>query len=44
LRQSNLDWKLTDEEVWEKRLDWARKSIKDIEFIERKYWEALQNQ
>jgi len=44
LRQSDLDWKLTDEEVWEKRLDWARKSIKDIEFIERKYWEALQNQ
>jgi tRNA (guanosine-2'-O-)-methyltransferase len=44
LRQSKLDWQLTEEEVWEKRLDWARKSIKDIEFIERKYWEALQDQ
>jgi tRNA (guanosine-2'-O-)-methyltransferase len=40
LRQSNIDWQLTDEEVFEKRLDWARKSIKDIEFIERKYLEA----
>lgn len=40
LRQSNIDWQLTDEEVFEKRLDWTRKSIKDIEFIERKYLEA----
>lgn len=40
LRQSNIDWQLTDEAVFEKRLDWARKSIKDIEFIERKYLEA----
>lgn len=40
LRQSNIDWQLTDEEVLEKRLDWTRKSIKDIEFIERKYLEA----
>lgn len=40
LRHSNIDWQLTDEEVFEKRLDWTRKSIKDIEFIERKYLEA----
>ncbi len=44
LRQSKLNWQLTEEEIWEKRLDWARKSIKDIEFIERKYLEALQDQ
>lgn len=43
LRQSKLNWQLTEEEIWEKRLDWARKSIKDIEFIERKYLEALQD-
>lgn len=41
LRQSNLNWKLSEDEMLEKRLDWARKSIKDIEYIERKYWEAL---
>jgi tRNA (guanosine-2'-O-)-methyltransferase len=44
LRQSNLNWKLSEDEMLEKRLDWARKSIKDIEYIERKYWEALQEQ
>lgn len=44
LRQSKLNWQLTPDEVMDKRLDWTRKSIKDIEFIERKYWEALQEQ
>jgi tRNA (guanosine-2'-O-)-methyltransferase len=44
LRQSKLNWQLTADEVLDKRLDWTRKSIKDIEFIERKYWEALQEQ
>ncbi len=44
LRQSKLNWQLTPDEVLDKRLDWTRKSIKDIEFIERKYWEALQEQ
>lgn len=44
LRQSKLNWQLTPDEVLNKRLDWTRKSIKDIEFIERKYWEALQEQ
>lgn len=39
LRQSNIDWHLIEEEVLEKRLDWTRKSIKDIDFIERKYFE-----
>jgi tRNA (guanosine-2'-O-)-methyltransferase len=44
LRQSNLDWELSEDDMLEKRLDWARKSIKDIEYIERKYWETLQEQ
>ena len=43
LRQSNIDWHLTEEEVLEKRLDWTRKSIKDIEFIEKKFHELKEN-
>ena len=43
LRQSNIDWQLTEEEVLEKRLDWTRKSIKDIEFIEKKFHELKEN-
>jgi tRNA (guanosine-2'-O-)-methyltransferase len=39
LRRSNIDWKLTDAEILEKRLDWARKSIKDIKRIEARYYE-----
>lgn len=42
LRQSAINWQLSEEEIWEKRLDWTRKSIKDIEFIERKYLENQQ--
>lgn len=41
LRQSDIHWQLTEEEVLDKRLDWTRKSIKDIEFIEKKYWETI---
>jgi tRNA (guanosine-2'-O-)-methyltransferase len=37
LRQSGIKWQLKEEEILEKRLDWTRKSIKDIDFIERKY-------
>ena len=39
LRQSAINWHLTEDEILEKRLDWTRKTIKDIEFIERKYIE-----
>mgnify|MGYP006188910251 FL=1 len=39
LRQSDIHWQLTEEEVLDKRLDWTRKSIKDIEFIEKKFYE-----
>lgn len=38
LRRSDIDWKLTDTEILEKRLDWARKSIKDIKRIEARYY------
>ena len=43
LRQSDIHWQLTEEEVLEKRLDWTRKSIKDIEFIEKKFHEFKEN-
>jgi tRNA (guanosine-2'-O-)-methyltransferase len=43
LRQSDIHWQLTDEEVLDKRLDWTRKSIKDIEFIEKKFHEVNSN-
>jgi tRNA (guanosine-2'-O-)-methyltransferase len=39
LRNSSINWKLTEEEILEKRLDWARKSIKDIENVERRFFE-----
>lgn len=41
LRHSDIQWQLTEAELLEKRIDWARKSIKDIDFITQKY---LQNQ
>jgi tRNA (guanosine-2'-O-)-methyltransferase len=41
LRQSTINWQLSDDEILEKRLDWTRKSIKDIDFIEKKFFEEL---
>jgi tRNA (guanosine-2'-O-)-methyltransferase len=38
LRQSEIDWHLTEEEILEKRLAWARSSIKDIKRIEARYF------
>lgn len=40
LRNSELDWKLSDEEIFLKRIDWAKKSIKDIERIEGRFLEG----
>lgn len=37
LRNSDIKWQLTEEEMLEKRIDWARKSIKDIDFITERY-------
>lgn len=39
LRASDINWKLTEDEILEKQLDWTRKSIKDIDFIERRFFE-----
>lgn len=41
LRHSEINWKLTEAELLEKRIDWTRKSIKDIDFITQKYLESL---
>jgi tRNA (guanosine-2'-O-)-methyltransferase len=37
LHQSQIDWQLSGEEILEKRLEWARNSIKDIKRIEARY-------
>ncbi len=37
LRRSTIDWKLTDAEMLEKRIDWTRKTIKDIDFVTQRY-------
>lgn len=37
LRNSKIKWQLTDAEIIEKRLDWTRKSIKDIENVEGRF-------
>jgi tRNA (guanosine-2'-O-)-methyltransferase len=39
LRQSDLNWHLTDDEKLEKRLTWTKNSIKDIKRIEERYFE-----
>ncbi|HEX9981132.1 MAG TPA: RNA methyltransferase [Flavobacterium sp.] len=38
LRRSDVDWKLSEKEILQKRLDWARNSIKDIKRIEERYY------
>ena len=39
LRRSDIDWKLTPDEILQKRLDWARNSIRNIKGIEERYYE-----
>ena len=38
LRNSNINWHLTPKEILEKRLAWAKSSIKDIKRIEERYY------
>ncbi len=40
LHKSDIQWQLSDDEILEKRLDWARKTIKDIKRIEARYFEG----
>lgn len=39
IRRSEMDWQLTEEELLEKKIDWTRKSIKDIDNITQRYLE-----
>lgn len=41
LRHSDIDWQLSETELLEKRIDWTRKSIKDIDYITKKYLEKV---
>jgi len=38
LHKSDIDWQLTDDEILEKRLQWAKNTIKDIDRIEERYY------
>jgi len=38
LRNSDINWQLSEEEILKKRLQWARSSIKDIKRIEARYY------
>lgn len=42
LRQSEVNWQLTAEEILQKRLTWTRNSIKDITRIEERYRDSKQ--
>ncbi len=39
LRKTNVDWQLSENEILEKRMEWAKNSIKDIKRIEKRYFE-----
>jgi tRNA (guanosine-2'-O-)-methyltransferase len=39
LRNSDVDWKLSEDEIFLKRIDWCKKTIKDIHRIEQRFLE-----
>lgn len=41
LRISDIDWHLSEEEILEKRLSWAKSSVKDIKRIEQRYFSRI---
>jgi len=43
LRKSDIKWQLSEEEILEKRLLWAKNTIKDIKRIEKRYYEEKSN-
>lgn len=42
LRNSEINWQLTEEEILEKRFSWTKKSIKDIKRIEERYYSEIE--
>lgn len=43
LRKSDINWQLTETEILERRLSWARNSIKDITRIEKRFYNEKNN-
>ncbi|HEX8576199.1 MAG TPA: RNA methyltransferase [Flavobacterium sp.] len=41
LHQSNVNWGLTEHQMLQKRLQWAKASIKDINYIEARYYNKV---
>ena len=41
LRNSNIAWQLSEDEMFEKRIDWTEKTIKDIDFVRSRYLEKV---
>jgi tRNA (guanosine-2'-O-)-methyltransferase len=41
LQQSSINWHLSEDEILEKRMQWARCSIKDIKRIEQRYYSEI---
>jgi tRNA (guanosine-2'-O-)-methyltransferase len=39
LRKSTVQWQLSEEEILQKRMQWAKNTIKDIKRIEARYYE-----
>lgn len=39
LKCSNIDWKLTEEEILEKRMDWLKKTIKSYDLIVDRFYQ-----
>lgn len=37
VKSLDIQWQFTDEELFEKKLDWTRKMIKDVELIEARF-------
>ncbi|AWH85884.1 rRNA methyltransferase [Flavobacterium album] len=42
LRQSDIQWQLSEGDILAKRIDWAEKTIKDIDFVKARYLENLE--
>ncbi len=41
LRNSSVEWQLTETELLQKKLDWTRKSIRNIESVEKRYLDLI---
>jgi tRNA (guanosine-2'-O-)-methyltransferase len=39
LKQSNVSWQYSEQELFDKKLEWTRKMIKDVERIEQRFLE-----